>query len=488
MAIEQTEEQRKRAFEDAGIDPITMASLTPAPLISIPNPPTLPNLGAISAGAISGASYEAPSAPAPDPAPTTPIPDSQSRIESILAKLGITSTVPAPPIDYVAERQKIREQEQIEQKQKAYSEASAKLAGLTAQQQALQVQAQYIPEAMQQQAEGRGITAGGLAPLTAGELRKNALAMLPITQQILSASAEVNIAKGNYDLAIDNVNQILELTQKTRTDQYNYQNDLYERAKEIADADDRKALEQKQAEARKAELEARDFDDLKKIYIQEAIKSQDFAIASKMATAKTPEELSLLAGRITPTMEKPTTSVIEVDGKKLLINNQTGETIKDLGITGEGEIPAVSAYQEERASRTVQSVEELLIKAKANPGIFGKTAALPIPDFLRSTAFRNFETELDTLKANIAFGELTAMREASKTGGALGQVSDREGQLLQSALGGLSMRQSPANFQAQLTKIKDSINRWRKAMGVAPIGNIGRTVTAPDGTQVIITD
>ena len=149
----------------------------------------------------------------------------------------------------------------------------------------------------------------------------------------------------------------------------------------------------------------------------------------------------------------------------------------------------ISPYQTERAYRTIQSVNELLTKAKANPGIFGRTAALPLPQFLRSGAYRNFKSELETLKANIAFGELVAMREASKTGGALGQVSDREGQLLQNALGALNMNQSPKNFQAQLQKINASITRWQNAVkqygGESGGGNL---ITAPDGQIIEIID
>lgn len=51
------------------------------------------------------------------------------------------------------------------------------------------------------------------------------------------------------------------------------------------------------------------------------------------------------------------------------------------------------------------------------------------------------------------------MREASKTGGALGQVSDREGQLLQSSLGALNQGQSPEAFKTQLKKIMESLDR-----------------------------
>lgn len=147
--------------------------------------------------------------------------------------------------------------------------------------------------------------------------------------------------------------------------------------------------------------------------------------------------------------------------------------------------PTVSPYQEERAFRTVQSVDELGIKARNAPGIFGRTAALPLPGFLRSDAYRNFKTELDTLKANISFGELQAMREASKTGGALGNVANQELELLQATLGGLNMNQSAENFQKQLSKVKTSINRWNQAQSNTMTEN---TITAPTGEEIIITD
>ena len=88
------------------------------------------------------------------------------------------------------------------------------------------------------------------------------------------------------------------------------------------------------------------------------------------------------------------------------INKTRAETAKIVKGKGEADL-TVSPYKAERDTRTLQSVDELLLKAKANKGIFGRTAALPIPGFLRSDAYRNFEAELNTLKANITFGELT---------------------------------------------------------------------------------
>lgn len=117
-----------------------------------------------------------------------------------------------------------------------------------------------------------------------------------------------------------------------------------------------------------------------------------------------------------------------------------------------------SPYAQERATRTVAAVDSL--KAKVNRWTAGAGSLLKaIPE----TDARNFAAELNTLKANVAFNELTAMREASKTGGALGAVSDKEMLLLESALGALDQGQSPENLVAQLEQIKSSIQRWQQA-------------------------
>jgi hypothetical protein len=117
----------------------------------------------------------------------------------------------------------------------------------------------------------------------------------------------------------------------------------------------------------------------------------------------------------------------------------------------------VSSYTEEMKNRTLESVDELLTQVNPYTVGFGVLAkGMP------TSQARSFAAQLDTLKANIAFGELTAMREASKTGGALGQVSDREGKLLANALGALDQGQSPEQFKAQLEKIKNSINKWKQ--------------------------
>jgi len=66
----------------------------------------------------------------------------------------------------------------------------------------------------------------------------------------------------------------------------------------------------------------------------------------------------------------------------------------------------------------------------------------------------DFRNELSSIEGNIAFDRLQQMREASKTGGALGAVSERELTLLMNAYGNINQSTSPARLRENLLTIK----------------------------------
>lgn len=68
---------------------------------------------------------------------------------------------------------------------------------------------------------------------------------------------------------------------------------------------------------------------------------------------------------------------------------------------------------------------------------------------------RTFKGALDTIRANLGFEELQAMRDASPTGGALGQVTEREIAFLQSMSGALDQGQSPEDLKRILMEIQE---------------------------------
>ncbi len=71
---------------------------------------------------------------------------------------------------------------------------------------------------------------------------------------------------------------------------------------------------------------------------------------------------------------------------------------------------------------------------------------------------------LETIKGNLGFAELQAMRDASPTGGALGQVAVQELTALQSTIANLDMGQSDEDLAYALKKIQGHIANWKNAV------------------------
>lgn len=142
----------------------------------------------------------------------------------------------------------------------------------------------------------------------------------------------------------------------------------------------------------------------------------------------------------------------EYDRRARLQNDLISGRSKTGGGTEQG-----GAYTTERARRTVQGVDNLI--GRVSGWTVGRGSLL---QYIPETDAADFAADLDTLKSNIAFGELSAMREASKTGGALGAISEKELALLESTLGALSTHQSPQNFRRNLQQIRDTVERWSR--------------------------
>jgi hypothetical protein len=94
-------------------------------------------------------------------------------------------------------------------------------------------------------------------------------------------------------------------------------------------------------------------------------------------------------------------------------------------------------------------------------GITGRMGALPnIP----GSDAANAEALLGTLKSQVGFGVLQDLRNNSKTGGALGAVSDAEGKRLEANLAALDKSQSIEQFKSNLAKIVDYAEKAKDRM------------------------
>lgn len=98
----------------------------------------------------------------------------------------------------------------------------------------------------------------------------------------------------------------------------------------------------------------------------------------------------------------------------------------------------------------IQEIREVMENSTLpTTGVFGQ-----ILRNIGGTGALDVKKLLDPIEAAIGFERLQAMRDASPTGGALGQVTERELTLLSSALGSLDQAQSKEQFLSRIANIE----------------------------------
>jgi len=116
-------------------------------------------------------------------------------------------------------------------------------------------------------------------------------------------------------------------------------------------------------------------------------------------------------------------------------------------------------------------VSDTVDEALKGTGFFTTGMTGSVLSGIPGTSAFDMEGTINTILANLGFNELQAMRNASPTGGALGQVAVRELDMLQSTLASLRMGQSKTKQVASLKKIKEHYDNWMKTLEKSPPDN-----------------
>jgi hypothetical protein len=136
--------------------------------------------------------------------------------------------------------------------------------------------------------------------------------------------------------------------------------------------------------------------------------------------------------------------------------------------TREGGTAVTPGPQQEAYNKARRGVDEFMAQnsivlgdidmALKNVSVFstGAGSALKdLPIFGGITPAGQMESLMETIRANVGFDKLQAMREASPTGGALGSVTEKELAFLQAVFGSLRQDISPENVTRNLTRLKE---------------------------------
>lgn len=108
---------------------------------------------------------------------------------------------------------------------------------------------------------------------------------------------------------------------------------------------------------------------------------------------------------------------------------------------------------ESKADKLIADIETL----KNHPGLDSITGAVYGRTPSATKEGRAAQALYDSIVARGGFQELSAMRAASPTGGALGNVSNQEGQQLKDAFGTLNRTQDAADLRTQLGRVAEDV-------------------------------
>ncbi len=184
-------------------------------------------------------------------------------------------------------RKRLETERGVEEKTQAVTDLESKMKTLTA-------EAQAIPLQLQEEAQGRGITKGGLAPLETARLRTNAI-------QSLTTQAQLEGARGNLTTALDLIDRAVETEfapKKEELDVAVANLNMLLQSPELSLADKNRAnrmLAQKEQEQAKIEIQ-QEIEKARKEAIMNAIQfGADTQTIHEMEEADSPEEALKIA-------------------------------------------------------------------------------------------------------------------------------------------------------------------------------------------------
>lgn len=272
----------------------------------------------------------------------------------------------------------------------AITDLSAKLTGL-------QNEATAIPLQLQTDATGRGITAGGLAPVQSEQLRNNAVQALTVSTLLDAAKGNLATAQATADKAVaqkyDPIQE--QITAATSNLQLILNSPEYtlEEKNRAQDQLDIQNARQAQLDTAKTNATA-----VQNTAITAAQYTKNFTPTAQypsVATALTaisqaPDPITATQIATATGLVKPdassNTSVVEVNGRKLLIDTTTGTTIKDLGAATTSSDTGTAA---ERSAAAVSNFQSNFVPGATFTGTGGTTPVLDSNGNLTLEAFKS---------------------------------------------------------------------------------------------------
>jgi len=360
----------------------------------------------------------------------------------------------------------------VSQARSVFNDLNTQLEGLNNQATALQNEAQYtIPNQTQEMAAGKGITTGGLAPITASQLRQNQIKQGAIATQSLTVKSALFGAQGKLALAQD-------AADKAATAQYEKQQQEIDAYKAQLEAIMPTLSKQEKAQA--AIVQAQHQDRQNKIDNAKEDKKSIIAMATaalknnpdepaaqyaaQQALAESNKEqpdLQKALGLVGQYQNDPQAIALQV-AQIAQSRAQTAKVYSDMAISKEelkikqataaGNVvidPTTGKQTSELKLQAKDSAKALLDKFNEGGATgavgFGTGVSRFVTGLVGGTPIQDFTVQFDNLKSLLSLDNVKLLKGQ-------GQVSDSERKLLADASTKLSLSQSREEFRKTLVE------------------------------------
>jgi hypothetical protein len=139
----------------------------------------------------------------------------------------------------------------------------------------------------------------------------------------------------------------------------------------------------------------------------------------------------------------------------------------------QADFEAGSRQRNERARQQVTNIDNVLSALDAAEGKLDWNTTGFVGNALKNVAgtpAHDLQQQLMTVQANLGFDRIQQMREASPTGGALGQVAVQELNALQASVAALAQSQSDQALRDNIKKVRTHYQNWRNVIVQAQQG------------------
>lgn len=314
--------------------------------------------------------------------------------------------------------------------------------------QSLQKEALAIPLQLQEQVQGRGVTAGGLQPIQTGQLRQNAIKSLTLSAIGQTLQGNIANAQAQANRAVDLEFQPLEAELNTLKLAYDMNKDILERQ------DKKKANALNLQIAERTRLLEEGKADKKTVlgFVAEASKNgAPTLLVQRASELNDPAQaLSLLSQYMSDPVakEKALVDIALTRANIRKINADISKTQAEKEkILAETTTNTVNAKQQLQNNEALTLAKELRGEAKGKAGAvgFGLQKLVPFGQSLGLQGARTgFEAKVNTLKSNLTLDNLKLLK---------GAMSDKDLLFLNSIGSSLDTNMSEEQFNNELDRV-----------------------------------